>query len=160
MICYDTMISAAGSDMIRSIHEPGLQPASMTKKPVILAIEDVDLNLDLLVQLLEDRYEVVGAADGETGLRMAEDVGPDLILMDLALPGIDGWEATRRLRASATFRQVPIIALSSHAFEGDREQALAAGCDDYIAKPLDEGELFDKIEHHLTAFRARMGSTP
>lgn len=132
----------------------------MTKKPIILAIEDVDLNLDLLVQLLEDRYEVVGATDGEMGLRMAEEIGPDLILMDLALPGIDGWEATRRLRATARFCEVPIIALSSHAFEGDRERALAAGCDDYIAKPIDEGELFDKIAHHLGAFGARMRSAP
>lgn len=131
----------------------------MPKKKTILAVEDIELNLDLLVQLLEDRYDVLTAPDGAAGLALALEREPDLILMDLALPDIDGWEVTRRLRASPIFRQVPIIALSSHAFVGDREAALAAGCDDYIAKPIDDTILFEKIERYLAADERRTGAT-
>lgn len=116
----------------------------------ILIIEDVELNLDLLVQLLEDDYELVVAKDGATGLDLAYSEKPDLILMDMALPVMDGWEATRRIKADATLQHIPVIGLSSHAMHGDTEKALAAGCDDYLTKPLDEDVLFKKIEQFLS----------
>jgi CheY-like chemotaxis protein len=111
----------------------------------ILIVEDVEFNLDLLVQLLEDDYDIHTAADGATGITLAEQVRPDLILMDLSLPVIDGWEATRRLKASATLQHIPIIALTAHAMSGDEERAKAAGCDDYLSKPIDEDLLFAKL---------------
>src|SRR5256885_1643085 len=103
----------------------------------ILIVEDVELNRDLLVQLLEDEYELLTAADGETGILLAEQEQPDLILMDLSLPRVDGWEATRRIKADVTLQRTPIIALSSHAMRGDEERARQCGCDDYMSKPLD-----------------------
>ena len=115
----------------------------------ILVVEDVEFNRDLVVQLLEDDYEVLTAADGEAGIMMAERHHPDLILMDLSLPVIDGWEATRRLKNSAALQQIPVIALTAHAMQGDAEQARASGCDDYISKPLDEDLLFEKIRRLL-----------
>jgi two-component system, cell cycle response regulator DivK len=115
----------------------------------ILIVEDIDFNRDLLVQLLEDNYTVLIAPDGATGIALAEREHPDLIIMDLSLPGIDGWEATRRIKANATLQHIPIIALSSHAMRGDEEKARQAGCDDYLSKPLDEDLLFDKLRHLL-----------
>jgi CheY-like chemotaxis protein len=115
----------------------------------ILVIEDVEFNRDLVVQLLEDDYEVLTAADGAEGLARAERERPDLILMDLSLPVIDGWELTRRLKADAALRRIPVIALSAHAMAGDEERARQSGCDDYLAKPLDEGLLFAKLERFL-----------
>ena len=115
----------------------------------ILIVEDIDFNRDLLVQLLEDAYEILTASDGATGIALAERKHPDLIIMDLALPGIDGWEATRRIKADSTLAHIPIIALSSHAMRGDEEKARQAGCDDYLSKPLDEDLLFDKLRHLL-----------
>jgi len=112
-------------------------------------IEDVGLNRDLLVQLLEDSYEVLTAADGAAGITLAEREHPDLIIMDLSLPVVDGWEATRRIKADPALRHIPIIALSSHAMRGDEEKARQAGCDDYLSKPLDEDLLFDKLRHLL-----------
>jgi len=111
----------------------------------ILVVEDVEFNRDLLVQLLEDEYEVVTAADGAEGIRLAGSVRPDLILMDLSLPIIDGWEATRRIKADGVLRSIPIIALSAHAMTGDEEKALQCGCDDYLSKPLHEDRLFEKL---------------
>jgi two-component system, cell cycle response regulator DivK len=111
----------------------------------ILVIEDVEFNRDLLVQLLEDEYEVVMASDGAEGIRLAESVRPDLILMDLSLPVIDGWEATRRIKADKALKSIPIIALSAHAMTGDEEKALQCGCDDYLSKPLHEDRLFEKL---------------
>ena len=108
-------------------------------------MEDVELNRDLLVQLLEDDYEILTAADGKAGLEAAARMGPDLILMDLSLPVIDGWEATRRLKADAELRHIPVIALSAHAMAGDREKALEAGCEDYDTKPVDIKRLLEKI---------------
>jgi CheY-like chemotaxis protein len=116
---------------------------------IILIVEDVDFNLDLLVQLLEDDYDIHTATDGAAGLALAEQVRPDLILMDLSLPVIDGWEATRRLKANATLRHIPIIALTAHAMSGDEERAKAAGCDDYLSKPIDEDLLFAKLQAFL-----------
>jgi CheY-like chemotaxis protein len=115
----------------------------------ILIVEDVDFNRDLLVQLLEDSYEVLTAADGAAGVELAEREHPDLIIMDLSLPVVDGWEATRRIKADVTMQYIPIIALSSHAMRGDEEKARQAGCDDYLSKPLDEDLLFEKLDHFL-----------
>jgi CheY-like chemotaxis protein len=115
----------------------------------ILVVEDVALNIDLLVQLLEDEYEVLTATDGAAGIEIAEQERPDLILMDLSLPVIDGWEATRRIKANEKLKHIPIIALTAHAMKGDEEIALASGCDDYLAKPLDEDLLFNKLKRFL-----------
>ena len=115
----------------------------------ILVVEDVEFNRDLVVQLLEDSYEVLTAADGAAGLQLAERECPDLILMDLSLPVIDGWEATRRLKANAALQDIPIIALSAHAMLGDAEKALLSGCDDYLSKPLDEDLLFATVTRFL-----------
>jgi two-component system, cell cycle response regulator DivK len=117
----------------------------------ILVVEDVELNRDLLVQLLEDRYEVFTAADGEEGIRLADRQRPDAILMDLSLPGLDGWAAARRIKANPALRHIPIIALSAHAMMGDEEKARQSGCDDYLSKPLDEDLLFDKLGKLLGA---------
>ena len=115
----------------------------------ILVVEDVDFNRDLLVQLLEDDYEVIEAVNGQEGVEFAGRERPDLILMDLSLPVMDGWEATRQLKANDNFRSIPVIALTAHAMKGDEEKALAAGCDDYLVKPLDEDELIAKIQKYL-----------
>lgn len=116
----------------------------------ILIVEDVEFNLDLLVQLLEDDYTVLTASDGAAGMALAERECPDLILMDLSLPVIDGWEVTRRLKADARLRHIPIIALTAHAMSGDEEKAKAAGCDDYLSKPIDEDLLFAKLNLFLS----------
>jgi len=111
----------------------------------VLVVEDVDFNRDLLVQLLEDKYHVIEALNGQEGIEFAERERPDLILMDLSLPVMDGWEATKRLKANDDLRSIPVIALTAHAMVGDEEKALAAGCDDYLVKPLDEDILMAKI---------------
>jgi two-component system cell cycle response regulator DivK len=104
----------------------------------ILIVEDNELNRDVLSRrLARSGYDVRTAADGPTGLRMAEDDRPDLILMDLGLPEIDGWECVRRLRSGSATIRTPIIALTAHATPGDRERALAAGCDEFGTKPID-----------------------
>jgi CheY-like chemotaxis protein len=115
----------------------------------ILIVEDVEYNRDLLVQLLEEEYEVVTAADGAAGIEAAARERPDLILMDLSLPGVDGWEATRRLKAGRETGSIPVIALTAHAMQGDEERARACGCDDYLTKPIDEDALFAKLARLL-----------
>ena len=115
----------------------------------ILVVEDVDFNRDLVVQLLEDTYQVIEAVNGQEGVSIAEKEKPDLILMDLSLPVMDGWEATRILKIDPELCSIPVIALTAHAMKGDEEKALAAGCDDYLVKPLDENALLLKIEKHL-----------
>ena len=115
----------------------------------ILVVEDIELNRGLLEQLLEDDYEVVTADDGAAGIEMAEAMVPDLILMDLSLPIIDGWEATRRIKASDRLKDVPVIAVTAHAMQGDEEKARAAGCDDFVTKPIDEDLLLAKISGFL-----------
>lgn len=115
----------------------------------ILIVEDVELNLDLLTQLLEDEYELVAAEDGAQGMALAEQEQPDLILMDISLPVLDGYEATRRIKANPALTHIPIIALTAHAMSGDQERALAAGCDDYLVKPLNDTLLFEKLDHFL-----------
>jgi CheY-like chemotaxis protein len=112
----------------------------------ILYVEDNEDNVYMLTRRLERAgFEVVVAADGEQGVEMARAKRPDLILMDLSLPVLDGWEATRRLKAAEATRAIPIIALSAHAMPGDREKALEAGCDDYDAKPVKLPSLLAKI---------------
>ena len=115
----------------------------------ILVVEDVALNRDLLVQLLEDDYRVVLAEDGEAALDRAGADQPDLILMDLSLPRMDGWEATRRLKAAQATARIPVIVLSAHAMRSDEERARTSGCDDFLTKPIDETLLFQKIARHL-----------
>jgi len=115
----------------------------------ILIVEDVEFNRDLVVQLLEDDYMILTAADGEAGVELAERERPDLILMDLSLPGVDGWEATRRIKANEALRNIPIIALTAHAMRGDAEKARACGCNDYLSKPIDEDLLFEKLRQFL-----------
>ncbi len=117
----------------------------------ILIVEDVEFNLDLLIQLLEDDYELVIARDGAMSLDIAESETPDLILMDMSLPVIDGWEATRKIKANQKLRHIPVIGLSAHAMSGDRQKALDAGCNDYLTKPVDENLLAEKIEAFLKA---------
>jgi len=115
----------------------------------VLIVEDVALNRDLLVQLLEDSYRLVLAEDGMAALERAAEMKPDLILMDLSLPRMDGWEATRRLKADAQLARIPVIVLSAHAMRGDEERARASGCDDFLTKPIDETLLFQKLARHL-----------
>jgi two-component system, cell cycle response regulator DivK len=115
----------------------------------ILIVEDVALNRDLLVQLLEDDYRLVVAEDGIAALERAAAEKPDLVLMDLSLPRLDGWEATRRMKADGDLRHIPVIVLTAHAMRGDEERARASGCDDFLTKPIDEAELYEKIARHL-----------
>ena len=116
----------------------------MTK---ILIVEDNEMNRDMLSRRLARRgYEIVMAVDGEEGIAAAKAKNPDLILMDMSLPVIDGWEATRRLKAEPSTRGIPVIGLTAHAMAGDREKVIAAGCDDYDTKPIELPRLLEKIE--------------
>ena len=116
----------------------------MTK---ILVVEDNEVNQRIMVRRLERRgYQVALAGDGQEGIALARSEAPDLILMDMSLPEIDGWEATRQLRAVPETRAVPIIGLTAHAMAGDREKALEAGCNDYDTKPVELPRLLAKIE--------------
>lgn len=115
----------------------------------VLIVEDLELNRDLLAQLLEEHHRLVFAQDGVAALERAAETRPDLILMDLSLPRMSGWEATRRLKADATLAHIPVIVLSAHAMRGDEERARASGCDDFLTKPIDETLLFEKIARHL-----------
>ena len=113
----------------------------------ILLVEDNEMNLDMLSRRLQRKgYEVLIATDGETGVTMAASERPDLILMDMSLPVLDGWEATRQLKGISETATIPVIALTSHAMAGDREKAMGAGCDDYDTKPVDFERLLVKIE--------------
>jgi two-component system, cell cycle response regulator DivK len=115
--------------------------------PKILLVEDNEMNRDMLSRRLERRgYRVAIALDGEQGVAMAESEAPDLVLMDMSLPMLDGWEAARRLKAAPETRSIPIIALTAHAMVGDREKAIEAGCDDYDTKPVEFPRLLEKIE--------------
>jgi two-component system cell cycle response regulator DivK len=114
--------------------------------PKILLVEDNEMNRDMLSRrLIRKGYEVVMALDGQQAIEMAASESPDVILMDMSLPVIDGWEATRRVKAEDRTRGIPVIALTAHAMAGDREKALEAGCDDYDTKPIDLPRLLEKI---------------
>lgn len=115
----------------------------------ILIVEDVEMNVELLVQLLEDDYALVVANDGGRGVEMAASENPDLILMDMSLPVLDGYEATRQIKANAMLQHIPVIGLSAHAMSGDADKARAAGCDDYMTKPINDDLLFQKLEQFL-----------
>jgi two-component system cell cycle response regulator DivK len=115
----------------------------------ILIVEDVEFSKDLLVQMLEGDYKIITASDGATAVEVAQREHPDLILMDLSLPVVHGWEATRRLKADPELADIPIIALTAHAMRGDEERARACGCDDYLAKPIEEQELLARLENLL-----------
>ena len=118
----------------------------------ILIVEDNEMNRDMLSRRLQRKgYEVLLAFDGETGIDMARATSPDLILMDMSLPVMDGWEATRHLKADDTLKHIPIIALTAHAMANDRDKALAAGCNDYDTKPIDLPRLLAKMDALLFA---------
>lgn len=119
--------------------------------PKILLVEDNEMNRDMLSRRLMRRgYEVVLAIDGEDGLTKVASEAPDLILMDMSLPILDGWEATRRLKSEQATQHIPVIALTAHAMSSDRDKALEAGCDDYDTKPVELERLLEKIEALLT----------
>jgi len=121
--------------------------------PKILLIEDNEQHRDALSRRLQRQgYTVVIAVDGKEGITMAQSSLPNVILMDLNLPEVDGWEATRRLKAAPETQAIPVIALTAHAIAGDRERALEAGCDDYHAKPVDFPQLLNQIETLLKKF--------
>lgn len=122
----------------------GTVVVSMTR---ILLVEDNEMNRDMLSRRLTKRgYDVQVAVDGEQGIDLARASAPDLVLMDMSLPGVDGWEATRLLKSDVLTRRIPIIAITAHAMAGDRERALEIGCDDYDTKPIDLPSLLEKIE--------------
>ena len=126
----------------------------MTK---ILIVEDNEMNRDMLSRRLERRgYQVLIAVDGEMGIDVARANAPDLILMDMSLPLMDGWEATRRLKADRALKHIPIIALTAHAMANDRDKALEAGCDDYDTKPIELPRLLLKIETLLPTLAAEL----
>lgn len=121
----------------------------------ILLVEDNEANRDMLSRrLLRKGFEVVMALDGQQAVDLAASENPDLILMDMSLPVIDGWEATRLVKAEQTTRRIPVIALTAHAMAGDREKAMEAGCDDYDTKPIDFTRLLEKISALLAQERS------
>jgi CheY-like chemotaxis protein len=125
----------------------------------ILIVEDNELNRDMLSRRLQRRgYDVLLAVDGEDGLDVARANAPDLVLMDMSLPTVDGWEATRRMKSDDGLRHIPVIALTAHAMANDRDKALAAGCDDYDTKPIELPRLLAKMEALLRLHVA--GSLP
>jgi CheY-like chemotaxis protein len=124
--------------------------------PKILLVEDNEMNRDMLSRRLERRgYEVVLAVDGQQGVDLARTAQPAVVLMDMSLPVLDGWEATRQIKAAPETAGIPVIALTAHAMGGDREKALAVGCDDYDTKPVDLPRLLEKIEAALAKPAAR-----
>jgi two-component system, cell cycle response regulator DivK len=125
------------------------------KMAKVLLIEDNEMNRDMLSRRLIRRgFQVVFAMDGQQGIDLARSERPDIILMDLGLPVIDGWEATRRVKADDATRGVPVIGLTAHAMTGDREKAIEAGCDDYDTKPVEFDRLIGKIERLLRTAKA------
>ena len=116
----------------------------------ILLVEDNEMNRDMLSRRLERKgFDVVMAVDGQAGVEMASTESPDLILMDLSLPVIDGWEATRRIKSDAATQRIPVIALTAHAMAGDEQKALEAGCDDYDSKPVNLNRVLEKMGKFL-----------
>lgn len=118
-------------------------------KKTILIVDDTEWNRELLVQLLEEDYDILQAVDGADGVRMTEENKPDLILMDLGMPVMDGWEATRKIKANNALKHIPVIAVTSHAMVGDEIDARKAGCDDYLSKPIDDEALIQKIKRFI-----------
>jgi two-component system, cell cycle response regulator DivK len=128
--------------------------------PKILLVEDNEMNRDMLSRRLERRgYEIVIAVDGQQGVDMAKSASPDIILLDMSLPVIDGWEAARRIKGDEATKEIPVIALTAHAMAGDKEKAITAGCDDYDTKPVELPRLLGKIQTLLEA-RASASEPP
>src|SRR5450631_4165337 len=120
--------------------------------PKVLLVEDNEMNRDMLSRrLIRHGFEVVVAVDGGQGVATAHQVLPDIILMDMSLPVLDGWEATRQLKADERTRSIPVIALTAHAMAGDRQKALDAGCDDYDTKPIELPRLLEKMQRLIAA---------
>jgi len=120
--------------------------------PKILLVEDNEMNRDMLSRrLVRNGFEVVIAVDGQQGVAMATSESPDVILMDMSLPVMDGWEATRRVKADPATKSIPVIALTANALVEDRERAMAAGCDDFDTKPVELPRLLEKIRAHLSS---------
>ena len=126
----------------------------------LLIVEDSELNRDLLTQILDETFTLLMASDGQAGLDLAERERPDLVLLDLSLPIVDGWEVARRLKANARTRGIPLIALTAHAMRDDERRAVEAGCDAYVAKPLDEDVLLATIHRLLGALEEARGTSP
>ncbi|MGD0150048.1 MAG: response regulator [Xanthobacteraceae bacterium] len=121
----------------------------------VLLVEDNEMNRDMLSRRLTRRgFEVIFAVDGQQGVDLARTERPDIILMDMSLPVLDGWEATRRVKADDATRSVPVIGLTAHAMSGDRERAIEAGCDDYDTKPVELDRLIGKIERLLSTAKS------
>lgn len=123
----------------------------------ILIVEDTQDNFDLIEDALEDEHNLIHATTGQEGLAQARTHKPDLILLDMGLPGMDGWEVAQHLKADPETRTVPVVALTAHAMTGDREKCLKVGCDDYMAKPINVSELVAMIDRHLTHAPASSG---
>ena len=122
----------------------------------VLLVEDNEMNRDMLSRRLIRRgYEVVFAVDGQQGVEMAGSEKPDIVLMDMSLPVMDGWEATRRIKSDTVLQALPVIGLTAHAMSGDREKAIEAGCDDYDTKPVELDRLIEKIQRLLSMHAAR-----
>lgn len=118
----------------------------------ILVVEDNTDNMTLIIDVLTSlQYEVISARDGQEGVDVARTQHPDLILMDMSLPKLDGWEATRRIKADPELKAIPVIALTAHAMLGDRDKALEAGCDDYLSKPINLRELAARLKQHIVS---------
>lgn len=122
---------------------------------MILVIEDTQDNFDLIEDALDGAHELVHAKTGQDGLERAALIRPDLILLDMGLPGMDGWEVTRRLKADQQLVGIPVIAVTAHAMAGDREKCLGAGCDDYLSKPIAVQDLARIVEEHAVRSPAR-----
>ena len=119
------------------------------RQPTVLVVDDSKENRDFLTQLLEKRYRVLVAEDGKKAIDVTQTERPDLILMDLSLPVVDGWEATRTIKSDAKLGRIPIIAVTAHAAKEDSDGIRAAGCDSFLAKPVDETALFEALRHYL-----------
>lgn len=140
-------VYAGGARSVVICCRQGSAEAEIEVATRILLIEDNELNRDMLARRLARKgYEVTTAVDGQVGVASARETLPDLILMDMSLPKLDGWDATRRLKSETATASIPVIALTAHAMAGDREKALDAGCDDYDTKPVDFPRLVSKIE--------------
>src|SRR6476660_72703 len=129
--------------------------------PKVLLVEDNEMNRDMLSRRLTRRgFDVLMAVDGKQGVQMAKTEMPDLILMDMSLPVLDGWEATRQIKAEASTQSIPLIALTAHAMAGDRDKSLQAGCDDYDTKPIELPRLLDKMDRLLSEQTLSVKSRP
>lgn len=116
----------------------------------ILVVDDEQFNRDLMAQILEEEYDLIMAVDGKEAMEKAVQELPDLILMDLGMPGLDGWDTTRQIKANDSLNHIPIIAITSHAMVGEEAKARKAGCDDYMPKPVDEDGLIQRIKNYLS----------